>query len=177
MTPFLWNGYKNDLKKDDLYKVLHEDESQVLGDKLETEWNKEMDRQAVATKNGKKYQPSLLKAFIRTFGPKFALLGIYTFWEECILRICQPLFMSWFVRYFASDDSGISLYQAYGYGFGIVAMSAIYTFTHHQYFFGVMHTGMKLRVASCSFIYRKALRLSKKALGESTIGNVELLSI
>ena len=35
MTPFLLNGAKNELKKEDLYKVLSEDESQVLGDKLE----------------------------------------------------------------------------------------------------------------------------------------------
>ena len=172
MTPFLWNGYKNDLKKDDLYKVLSEDESQVLGDKLESEWNKELEYKVQAIKNGKTYNPSLLKAFIRAFGAKFAFLGIYTFWEECILRIFQPLFMSWFVRYWASEDSGMTIYEVYAYGFGIVAMSAIYTFTHHQYFFGVMHTGMKLRVASCSFIYRKALRLSKKALGQSTIGQV-----
>ena len=35
MTPFLWNGSKNEIKKEDLHKVLQEDESKVLGDKLE----------------------------------------------------------------------------------------------------------------------------------------------
>ena len=126
------------------------------------EWNKELEYRDKASKAESTYQPSLLKAIVRAFGFKFALLGIYTFWEECILRIMQPLFMSWFVRYFSSDDSGISKYEAYAYGGGIVAMSAIYTFTHHQYFFGVMHTGMKLRVAHCSFIYRKVRICMKK---------------
>ena len=51
--------------------------------------------------------------------------------------------------------SKLPFYKAYAYGAGIVGMSAIYTLTHHQYWFGVMHTGMKLRVAHSSFIYRK----------------------
>ena len=117
-----------------------------------------MEHKVNAIKSGTNYQPSLLKAIVRAFGLRFSLLGIYTLWEECILRILQPLFMSWFVRYFSSEDSGISIHEAYAYGAGIVAMSALYTFTHHQYFFGVMHYGMKLRVAHSSFIYRKVTK-------------------
>ena len=119
------------------------------------EWNKELEYKTRALKSGSTYNPSLLKAIIRAFGFKFALLGIWALWEECVLRILQPLFMSWFIRYFSSEDSGISTSEAYAYGLGIVGMSALYTLTHHQYWFGVMHTGMKLRVAHCSFIYRK----------------------
>ena len=119
------------------------------------EWNKELEYKTKALKSGSTYNPSLFKAIIRAFGFKFALLGIWALWEECVLRILQPLFMSWFIRYFSSEDSGISTSEAYAYGLGIVGMSALYTLTHHQYWFGVMHTGMKLRVAHCSFIYRK----------------------
>ena len=39
------------------------------------------------------YKPSLLKAIIKTFGPWYAFLGIFTFFEECVIRVFQPLFM------------------------------------------------------------------------------------
>ena len=39
------------------------------------------------------YKPSLAKAIIRSFGPFYLSLGIYTLIEECFIRIFQPLFM------------------------------------------------------------------------------------
>ena len=47
------------------------------------EWNKELDYKAEAIKAGKKeYKPSLTKAIIRAFGPKFGLIGIFCGIEE-----------------------------------------------------------------------------------------------
>ena len=39
------------------------------------------------------YKPSLFRALIKTFGPFYAFLGVFTFFEECIIRIFQPIFM------------------------------------------------------------------------------------
>ena len=47
----------------------------------------------VLQEKGKEYTPSLRRALIRQFGARYAFLGIFTFIEECILRIMQPLFM------------------------------------------------------------------------------------
>ena len=60
----------------------------------------------------------------------------------------------WMMEYFI-PGSNMSIEEAYLYGFGVIASSALYTFTHHPYFFGVMHTGMKIRIAACSLLYRK----------------------
>jgi len=177
MNSLLGEGYKKELELEDLYEARKEDESEILGDRLEKEWMKEVSK-ATASKSITKesYSPSLAKAMIRTFGPYYAFLGTFTFVEECFIRIFQPLFMGWMIEYF-TPGSTMSLSEVYLYGTGVVMMSAVYTFTHHPYFFGVMHTGMKVRVASCSVLYRKALRLSNSALGQTTVGQmVNLLS-
>ena len=59
----------------------------MLGDRLEKEWRKETNSKA------KNHKPSLFKALVRCFGKRYALLGFFTFFEECILRVFQPLFM------------------------------------------------------------------------------------
>ena len=71
---------------------------QVLGDRLEKEWKKELEGAKKKEgdspkKDAKEKSPSLFKAMLRCFGPRYAMLGIFTFFEECILRIYQPLFM------------------------------------------------------------------------------------
>jgi hypothetical protein len=34
-----------------------------------------------------------LRALLRLFGPYYTFLGLFTFLEECVFRIFQPLFM------------------------------------------------------------------------------------
>ena len=39
------------------------------------------------------HKPSLLLVIIKTFGPFYAFLGVVTFFEECVIKIFQPIFM------------------------------------------------------------------------------------
>lgn len=69
------------------------------------------------------------------------------------------------------------LYRFYACGVGIALLGVIYIFIYHPYFFKMTRKGMQLRIACCNLIYRKALRLSQKALGQTTVGQmVNLLS-
>lgn len=68
-------------------------------------------------------------------------------------------------------------FEAYVYATAVVLASAFNVVLMHPYLLSQMHLGMKLRVAMCSMIYRKSLRLSKNALGQTTVGQiVNLLS-
>lgn len=79
------------------------------------------------------------------------------------------------LRSFSSDDAiGAYIYLCAA---GVVLCSFLKTFVVNPYTLAVQHIGMKMRVTCCTLIYRKALKLSKTALGETTIGQaVNLLS-
>lgn len=84
----------------------------------------------------------------------------------------QPLALGKLIEYYKPNHSGISLRDAYLYAGGVIACSFINVFVQHPYMMAILHMGMKMRVACCSLIYRKALRLSKTALGQTTAGQV-----
>lgn len=170
LNPIFKKGYKKELEVQDLYDVPDEDRSEKLGDRLEKEWRKELSQ----IKPGEK--PKLLKALLRCFGMRFIFAGLLAFIEECGTHIIQPLFLAYLIRSYGSGDP-TEQYKSYIYAAGIVLTTIAYPMTHHPYFFEVTHLGMKMRVACCSLLYRKALALSRAALNQTTVGQmVNLLS-
>ena len=65
----------------------------------------------------------------------------------------------------------------YIYGTVVTVCAFAVSVGTHLYMMGLQHLGMKLRVACCSLIYRKSLKISKIVFGETTVGQlVNLLS-
>ncbi|KAM4788292.1 ATP-binding cassette sub-family C member 4 isoform 5-T5 [Cyanocitta cristata] len=136
-------------------------------------WDKEVQK---AKKRGK--TPHLTKAIILCYWKSYLVFGIFTMIEET-LKIIQPIFLGKIINYFEKYDSSneVDLNSAYRYAGALSVCTLILAIMHHLYFYHVQRAGMKLRVAMCHMIYRKALRLSNVAMAKTTTGQiVNLLS-
>nr|UTK61406.1 ABCC4 [Hyphantria cunea] len=163
--PIFLGGIKKEMEEQDLYEPLAEHASGPLGDKFARLWEEE-----VARAEGKR-KPSLLRVIVRAYAARCMLYGFVLLVMECGIRIAQPVFLGKLVEYF-SPKTSLTSEQAYMYAVAVVLCSALNVFVVHPYMMAILHMGMKFRVACCSLIYRKSLRLSKTALGETTVGQV-----
>lgn len=92
-------------------------------------------------------------------------------------RIGQPLLISKLLSYYGPEGVGKDKSEAYLYGGLIVLIVFFSVLIIHNYQLKVMEMGMKMRIAACAVIYRKAMKLSKTSLAETTVGQmVNLLS-
>ncbi|XP_059695209.1 ATP-binding cassette sub-family C member 4 isoform X2 [Haemorhous mexicanus] len=173
LNPLFIIGHKRKLEEDDMYKVMPEDSSEKLGEELQWYWDKEVQK---AKKRGK--TPHLTKAIILCYWKSYLVFGIFTMIEET-LKIIQPIFLGKIINYFEEYDASdeVALNFAYCYAGALSVCTLILAIMHHLYFYHVQRAGMKLRVAMCHMIYRKALRLSNVAMAKTTTGQiVNLLS-
>ncbi|XP_071488858.1 ATP-binding cassette sub-family C member 4-like [Diadema antillarum] len=171
LLPLFKYGYKNTLEMPQLHRVCPSDSAEALADSLERNWRTEL--QSAECRHKK---PSLLRALAKTFWRPLAFSGMIVFAEECIFKLLQPILLSILVTYF-SPDPGITTLQAYLCAFGMAVCGACATIMHHPYFFNMQRLGMQIRIATSTLIFRKSLRLSNAALGQTTTGKlVNILS-
>ncbi|XP_059049388.1 probable multidrug resistance-associated protein lethal(2)03659 isoform X2 [Achroia grisella] len=182
-------GYNRDIKESDLYGPLPEHRSDVLGDALQRTWDREVEQRLA---DGSK--PSLWKVLLKVFGPELMLYGLILAAMEFLIRLQQPLFLGLLLRYYSPTqelhnsttnstyisrlfnyyhmEDSITWGEAVFFSCGIVFCSAVNVMVQHPFMMGAMHIGMKMRVAVCSLIYRKALKVSLQAISENNAGLV-----
>ncbi|XP_041637494.1 ATP-binding cassette sub-family C member 4-like [Cheilinus undulatus] len=171
--PILKLGYKKRLEASDMYGVLPEDRSETLGEELQRFWDNEVKK---ATKELEK--PKLMHALVKCYWRAYAGAGLFVFSMEAI-KVIQPFLLWKIIQYFENYDpkDQRSLYMVYGYAATMSFSAFGLTILQHLYYYNVQRTGMKMRVAMCHMIYKKALGLSSESMGRTTTGQiVNLLS-
>ncbi|KAK5646813.1 hypothetical protein RI129_005277 [Pyrocoelia pectoralis] len=172
--PTFIQGFKKEFAQADLYETFSSHKSARLGDDIEKAWNLELERA-----NKLNVQPSLTRVLVKLFGLNYLLLAIPVMCVDLVFKMSQPLLLAKLIAYYAPSTSTsiTSKDEAYFYAAAVVLCSLLVVLFHYPYMIGVLHTGMKLRVACCSLVYRKTLKLSKTALGGTASGQiVNLLS-
>lgn len=86
-------------------------------------------------------------------------------------RATMPLLLAGMLQEFTIYRNGESL-KAQIYGGVMVTFIVLGVLLFHPFMMHMMHLAMKMRVSVSSAIYRKALRLSRTALGGTTTGQV-----
>ncbi|KAK9680179.1 ABC transporter transmembrane region [Popillia japonica] len=163
---FFKYGYKNDLEAKDIYNTQPPDLSEPLGNILEKNWNKEL-----AKSKSEDRKPSLMKAIANTFFKQYALYGGVLFIQVIILRTIHPLALAELINYFHRTTAYTSLH-GWLFAVAVVVISFVNCIIMHHVTLGCFKIGMRCRIACCSLLYRKLLRLSKTALGKTASGQI-----
>uniref|UniRef100_A0A182RUC1 Uncharacterized protein n=1 Tax=Anopheles funestus TaxID=62324 RepID=A0A182RUC1_ANOFN len=165
-------GYNQTFDISDLYTPLEEDRADRLGDRLERQWNRQLELHSRTPS----HTPSLVRAIFRTLWKEWLTLSVLAFFAEVVLRLLQPIFLGRMLLYFR-EGSNMTREDALYYAGGMVAVRAIIVLCDNQYGIISVLTGVKAKIAVCSVVYRKSLRLARNALGDTSPGKmVNLMS-
>ncbi|KAI9315926.1 multi drug resistance-associated protein MRP [Dichotomocladium elegans] len=165
MTPLMRLGYKKPLVMDDLWNLKTSDQSAVIGDVFEKHWNQEL----------KKKKPSLLRALVKTVGGPFLFAALFKMIQD-ILQFTQPMLLKQLITWVGSYGSASSEPQPEYRGI-LIACSMLLTAVCqtlflHQYFHVCFNTGIHIRAALVTSIYRKTLVLNNSSRQQATVGEI-----
>ncbi|XP_015109904.1 multidrug resistance-associated protein 4 [Diachasma alloeum] len=165
LKPLFTYGKNNNLKVKDLHNILQPDLSEPLGDALEKNWKKELDRARKEERN-----PKLFTAIRKTFLWSYIYYGAWTFLCTS-LRVLQPYVLGLLISHFARF-SPITTTEAYMYASGVIIMAILIALIDHHVNMGQLEMGMRLRIAASSLVYRKILRLSRYSANKTAGGQI-----
>ncbi|KAI5634784.1 ABC transporter transmembrane region domain-containing protein [Phthorimaea operculella] len=157
-------GYKHGLTVEDLWQARGGDRSGRLGDRLEEAWQEELTH---ADRNGAK--PSLSKAIVRSFWLEYMLCGAVAGLLFVIIWPLIPFTLGLFIGYFAGDAT---YQEAHIYNFCLNLLSVTTALMMNHLVLAQGCVGMRVRIACCSLIYRKILKLNRAGSNKTAPGQV-----
>ncbi|KAK9869796.1 hypothetical protein WA026_003528 [Henosepilachna vigintioctopunctata] len=160
--PLFIKGSKRDLTEDDLYEPLRVHKSHQLGKKLERAWMKQLKRK----------RKSLIRALWSVFKMEICGYILLNFFLVFTPKLGQPILLMQILNYYIPGQTNISQNEAAFYVAAIIVVLFIGSISGHTYVMGMQQLGIKLRVAICSLLYRKTLRLSKFAMNDTSTGQI-----
>ena len=170
-APTLLRGWRQGgLQVDDLYQSPKNDVVKKVARSLLLNWERE---QTKCSKTGNKTKkPSFSWALFRSF--LFCYLPPLTIYliTECIFRTAQPLLLGRVIRYFGGgndETKKISYLEACLTAGGLCLMLFTQQTVNHPTMLHLKRLGMRLRVACCALLYQKSLRLSRGAMGQTSV--------
>ncbi|XP_060872943.1 probable multidrug resistance-associated protein lethal(2)03659 isoform X2 [Metopolophium dirhodum] len=158
-------GLKQELDLIDLYEILNEDSSELLGNKLQKLWNDEL-----LNSKQKNQKPSFFYTLFKMFGSTFMFWGIYITIVEIILCISISTIVGKIVEHFETNSSVGSLEIFLSISLVIILLMRIIIFSGYDMISS--HLAMKMRISTCNLIYRKALRLKVNSLDQTSTGQI-----
>lgn len=183
MQPLMSLGSKKFLTEADMWALPHGEDAERLSDAFQRNW---ADLSAKVVAQGRDLEESgrmrFWRTILRSFGTPFLIAAGYklvqdslAFVQPQILRRLLSFVDQWELS--TEKDRGTPLR-----GFVLVLLlfitSMIQTMSLHQYFQLVSIAGMRVRAGVVGAIFRKSLRLSTKARGARTTGDVvNLMSV
>ncbi|CAO3692121.1 unnamed protein product [Rhizopus stolonifer] len=163
MTPLMRLGYQKPLTMDDLWNLPKSDQSAAVSERFQHNWDKEM----------QKTSPSLFKVLFRTLVGPFALAALFKLLQD-ILQFTQPMLlkqlMGWVTSY--TTDNPEPSYSGIFISVAMFVTAVCQTLFLQQYFQRCFSTGMRLRAALVTAIYKKTLVLSNASRQSSTVGEI-----
>ncbi|XP_065933440.1 ATP-binding cassette sub-family C member 4-like isoform X2 [Magallana gigas] len=167
--PLFRYGFRHPLTQDHLYDVLPEDQSDLLGDRMENSWNAYVKK---CEEKGKK--PSLYWAVIAEFKWEWGVNGIFLVASEGI-RIAQPYLIGRIISYF-QPGSTLSQTEVYIYATVVAVSHILQLIVYPKYFFTCLHIALKMKVAVASLIYRKILKIKITSLSNHSTTSGKIIN-
>ncbi|XP_066908740.1 multidrug resistance-associated protein 1 isoform X2 [Halyomorpha halys] len=187
--PMVYKGFRRPLVQSDIWPIRHQDTAAQIFNQFNKFWlaesrkrnKRDLDTSTKFTKevNGISFvegykdtksgkQTSIIPTLIKAFGGS---LMFATFLQsiEIFLEFIPPVLLKLIINFVSSDEP---MWHGYFYAVMMLFIEILLPLLHGNYTTTIMVTGLRIRTALISTIYRKSLQLSNAARKETTLGKI-----